>query len=104
MSSGDDVLIVDQSTSTDVNRFLGILLQDGDLPWVFTEFTVPIDVDWILDATIDALGVAKTTLAQIGMGRLLRRTVSWTTTANAASWALLLLLLLGTSSKVCLTL
>lgn len=102
MGRGDDVLIVDQSTSADVNRFLGVLLQDGNLPWVFTELAVTVDVDRILDATVDALRVADATLAQVGVGRLLWRAVSWTTTANAAGWALLLLL--RTSSEVRLTL
>lgn len=101
MGRGDDVLIVDQSTSTDVNRFLGVLLQDGNLPWVFTELAVTVDVDRVLDATVDALRVADATFAQVGVGRLLWRAVSWTTAANAAGWTLLLL---RTSSEVCLTL
>lgn len=99
MSSRDDVLIINQSTAADVNRFLGVLLQDCDLPWIFTEFTVTIDVHWIFDATVDALSVADAALSKVGVSRWLRGTESRTTTANVACWALL-----WTSSVVCLTL
>lgn len=98
MRSGDDVLIVNQCSAADVNRFLWVLLKDGNLPWVLPEFTITIDVHWILDATIDTLSAACSTSAQVSVRRWLW-TIRWATAADLSRGTLL-----WTSSVVCLSL
>jgi len=64
MGSGDNVLGIDESTTAGVDRLLGVLLQNGHMPWVLAELTVSIHVDGVLDATGDSGGVPHNGSAQ----------------------------------------
>lgn len=87
MGSGDDVLGIDEGATAGIDRFLGILLQNGHMPGIFTELTVTINIDGILDAASDARSVADTTTSQL-LGRSLR--TQWATAANLVDAAGLL--------------
>lgn len=87
MGSGDDVLGIDQGATAGVDRFLGILLQNGHVPGIFAELTVTVDIDGILDATGNAGSVAGTTTTQL-LGRGLW--TQWATAANLVDAAGLL--------------
>lgn len=63
VSSGEDVQRIDQSSTADVYRFLRVFLEDGHLPWVFTEFAIAVDVDWIFYPSVDAVRVSDTALS-----------------------------------------
>lgn len=84
-----DVQIVDQGTTAHVHRFLGILLQNCHLPWVFAELAITVHVHRVLDASVNALRVSYTTLAQI-LARWIA--IHGLTAANLTTAALLLLL------------
>lgn len=71
MGSGDDVLGIDEGATAGVNRFLGVLLQDGHMPGILAELTVSIDVNRVLDATGDASSVPHATASEL-LGRSLR--------------------------------
>lgn len=73
------MLGVDEGATAGVDRLLGILLQYGHMPGIFTEFTVAIDINWILDATCYAGSVPYTTTSQ-----LLLRWCLWAQWAAAA--------------------
>lgn len=79
MGSGDDVLGIDKGATASVDRFLGILLQNGHMPGIFAKLTVTINVDGVLDAASDAGSIADTTTSQL-LGRSL-----WTQWATAAN-------------------
>lgn len=93
MSRSEDMDLVDEGSTTHVHALLGIFLQDGHLPGVFTcksqdgyfrhhlrevalesrgfvltEFAVAVDVDGCLYASVNAMGVASPTLAQLRRG------------------------------------
>lgn len=78
MGSGDDVLGIDEGATAGIDRFLGILLENGHMPGIFAEFAVTIDIDRILDATSNAGSIAGTTTTQL-LGRSL-----WTQRTTAA--------------------
>lgn len=84
MSSCKNVLMINQSTTAYVNRFFWILLQYSYLPWIFSEFTVTINVNGILDASGNPLGIAATTLTKV-----LFLLANWPTAAYL-SWSTLL--------------
>lgn len=81
------MLGINESAAAGIDRFLGILLQDGHMPGILAEFTVAIDVNGVLNATSDAGSIPDTTTSQ-----LLRRSLraQWTTAADLVDAAGLL--------------
>lgn len=53
-----DVTRVNQGAAAHVDGFLRVLLQNSRLPRVFTELRVSIDVNRVLDSSVDALRVS----------------------------------------------
>lgn len=80
MGRRDDVLGINESAAASIDRFLGILLEDGHMPGILAELTVTIDIDGILDAARDAGGIPYATTSQLLLGRTLG--AQWTTTAD----------------------
>lgn len=112
MSCCYDVRTINQSTTTDVNRFLRILLQNRRLPWILSELAVAIDVRWILDSPVDALRVSDSALLKLVALLLERWLINWLLllllvwhairllTAANSSWPALLWLLIKSLSLV----
>lgn len=65
MGSGDDVKMIDESASANVDAFLGVFFEDGHLPGVLSELAVALDVNRVFDSSVDAMGVAGTTLVEL---------------------------------------
>lgn len=102
VSRSDDVIGVDQSSSAHVDRLLRVLLQDGRLPRILSELAVAIDVRWILDSTVDSLGVSDAALLESTAALLVERRLVdalllllvwhavWLLSAADGSWSALL--------------
>lgn len=54
---------VDQSSATNIDGFLRVLLQNSRLPWIFTELRIAIHINWVLDSSVDSLRVSSSTSA-----------------------------------------
>lgn len=96
MRSSHYVQAIDKGASAHVNRFLGVLLQNGHLPRILSELAVPIDVGRSLDSAINSLGMSDTTLALVSSLR-----AQGAATADLAPSTLLML---GRTAEVALTL
>lgn len=57
MGGSENMQGVDQGTTTHIHALLGVLLQYGYLPRVLAKFRVSINVNRVLDASVDALRV-----------------------------------------------
>lgn len=67
MGGGQDVALVDQSSTANVDGFLGVLLQNSCLPWIFAKLRIAIDVNWVLDSAVDSLRVSGSASAVFGL-------------------------------------
>lgn len=63
VSGSEDMDVVDECASTDIHTLLRVLLQDGYLPRILTEFRVSIDIDRSLDPAVDSMSIPDSTLS-----------------------------------------
>lgn len=96
MGGRDDVLMIDESATANINRFLWILLQNRYLPWILSEFTVTIDVNGCLNATSNSISVSATALSCLGLDG---GGTGGTTAAHMSGTTLLRYLIVGLTLK-----
>lgn len=92
MGSGYNMQMINECSSADIDRFLGVLLENGHLPWVLSELTVSIHIHWVLYPAVDSLRVAATTLTSVSTSGNLRPVGPATTHMTRATLLLLLTL------------